>query len=145
MLTVFVEDFFGICFFKFLDNFTVTFDLFKAYLLNKTITSFFQKKNWMVLKNIYMWNCWCIGCFVFQDGAILVFLPGWDNISTLNDLLVADQMFKSGRLYINIYFLKFPFTKWPSYYAFKTYHIYQCIFIKLETSINCFFCFVFLW
>ncbi|XP_051727334.1 ATP-dependent DNA/RNA helicase DHX36 [Ctenopharyngodon idella] len=35
-----------------------------------------------------------------DDGAILVFLPGWDNISTLNDLLVADQMFKSERFII---------------------------------------------
>uniref|UniRef100_A0AAR2L0D8 ATP-dependent DNA/RNA helicase DHX36 n=1 Tax=Pygocentrus nattereri TaxID=42514 RepID=A0AAR2L0D8_PYGNA len=32
-----------------------------------------------------------------DDGAILVFLPGWDNISSLNDLLMADQMFKSGK------------------------------------------------
>ncbi|TSK38403.1 ATP-dependent RNA helicase DHX36 [Bagarius yarrelli] len=30
-----------------------------------------------------------------DDGAILVFLPGWDNISSLNDLLMAEQMFKS--------------------------------------------------
>ncbi|XP_067245956.1 ATP-dependent DNA/RNA helicase DHX36 [Chanodichthys erythropterus] len=35
-----------------------------------------------------------------DEGAILVFLPGWDNISTLNDLLVADQMFKSERFII---------------------------------------------
>uniref|UniRef100_A0A8B9GX67 RNA helicase n=1 Tax=Astyanax mexicanus TaxID=7994 RepID=A0A8B9GX67_ASTMX len=32
-----------------------------------------------------------------DDGAILVFLPGWDNISGLNDLLMAEQMFKSGK------------------------------------------------
>lgn len=32
----------------------------------------------------------------WQEGAILVFLPGWDNISGLNDLLVAQQMFRSG-------------------------------------------------
>uniref|UniRef100_A0AAX7U5T9 RNA helicase n=1 Tax=Astatotilapia calliptera TaxID=8154 RepID=A0AAX7U5T9_ASTCA len=31
-----------------------------------------------------------------EEGAILVFLPGWDNISTLNDLLMAQQMFRSG-------------------------------------------------
>uniref|UniRef100_A0A673XIN3 RNA helicase n=1 Tax=Salmo trutta TaxID=8032 RepID=A0A673XIN3_SALTR len=31
-----------------------------------------------------------------EEGAILVFLPGWDNISGLNDLLMAQQMFKSG-------------------------------------------------
>ncbi|XP_066541887.1 ATP-dependent DNA/RNA helicase DHX36 [Hoplias malabaricus] len=35
-----------------------------------------------------------------EDGAILVFLPGWDNISSLNDLLVADQMFKSDKFII---------------------------------------------
>lgn len=33
---------------------------------------------------------------VWQDGAILVFLPGWDGISSLNDLLMAQQMFRSG-------------------------------------------------
>uniref|UniRef100_A0A3Q2PRE9 RNA helicase n=1 Tax=Fundulus heteroclitus TaxID=8078 RepID=A0A3Q2PRE9_FUNHE len=32
------------------------------------------------------------------EGAILVFLPGWDNISSLNDLLMAQQMFRSGTL-----------------------------------------------
>ncbi|XP_037344927.1 ATP-dependent DNA/RNA helicase DHX36 [Pungitius pungitius] len=35
-----------------------------------------------------------------EDGAILVFLPGWDNISGLNDLLVAQQMFRSDRFVI---------------------------------------------
>ncbi|KAJ0022011.1 hypothetical protein NQD34_009501 [Periophthalmus magnuspinnatus] len=30
-----------------------------------------------------------------EEGAILVFLPGWDNISTLHDLLMAQQMFRS--------------------------------------------------
>ncbi|XP_053479622.1 LOW QUALITY PROTEIN: ATP-dependent DNA/RNA helicase DHX36 [Ictalurus furcatus] len=35
-----------------------------------------------------------------DDGAILVFLPGWDNISSLNDLLMADQMFKSDKFVI---------------------------------------------
>ncbi|XP_008307701.1 ATP-dependent DNA/RNA helicase DHX36 [Cynoglossus semilaevis] len=30
-----------------------------------------------------------------EEGAILVFLPGWDNISSLNDLLMSQQMFKS--------------------------------------------------
>ncbi|KAM3875184.1 ATP-dependent DNA/RNA helicase DHX36 [Diretmus argenteus] len=30
-----------------------------------------------------------------EEGAILVFLPGWDNISGLNDLLLAQQMFRS--------------------------------------------------
>ncbi|KAM6161312.1 ATP-dependent DNA/RNA helicase DHX36 isoform 2-T2 [Erethizon dorsatum] len=30
-----------------------------------------------------------------EEGAILVFLPGWDNISTLHDLLMSQVMFKS--------------------------------------------------
>uniref|UniRef100_A0A8C0IBN8 ATP-dependent DNA/RNA helicase DHX36 n=1 Tax=Bubo bubo TaxID=30461 RepID=A0A8C0IBN8_BUBBB len=34
------------------------------------------------------------------DGAILVFLPGWDNISTLHDLLMSQVMFKSDRFII---------------------------------------------
>ncbi|XP_062901383.1 ATP-dependent DNA/RNA helicase DHX36 [Mobula hypostoma] len=38
--------------------------------------------------------------FSGEDGAILVFLPGWDNISTLNDLLTAQPMFKSDRFVI---------------------------------------------
>uniref|UniRef100_A0A3Q3LYH6 ATP-dependent DNA/RNA helicase DHX36 n=1 Tax=Mastacembelus armatus TaxID=205130 RepID=A0A3Q3LYH6_9TELE len=38
--------------------------------------------------------------FVLQDGAILVFLPGWDNISSLNDLLMAQPMFRSDRFVI---------------------------------------------
>uniref|UniRef100_A0A8C6SL43 ATP-dependent DNA/RNA helicase DHX36 n=1 Tax=Neogobius melanostomus TaxID=47308 RepID=A0A8C6SL43_9GOBI len=35
-----------------------------------------------------------------EEGAILVFLPGWDNISSLNDLLMAQQMFRSDRFFI---------------------------------------------
>ncbi|XP_059187747.1 ATP-dependent DNA/RNA helicase DHX36 [Centropristis striata] len=35
-----------------------------------------------------------------EEGAILVFLPGWDNISSLNDLLTAQQMFRSDRFVI---------------------------------------------
>ncbi|KAK0141144.1 ATP-dependent RNA helicase DHX36 [Merluccius polli] len=35
-----------------------------------------------------------------DEGAILVFLPGWDNISSLNDLLMAQQMFRSDRFVI---------------------------------------------
>ncbi|XP_026557436.1 ATP-dependent RNA helicase DHX36 [Pseudonaja textilis] len=35
-----------------------------------------------------------------EEGAILVFLPGWDNISTLHDLLVSQVMFKSDRFVI---------------------------------------------
>ncbi|KAM8954331.1 ATP-dependent DNA/RNA helicase DHX36 [Pelodytes ibericus] len=35
-----------------------------------------------------------------EDGAILVFLPGWDNISKLHDLLMSQVMFKSDRFVI---------------------------------------------
>ncbi|NXH85226.1 DHX36 helicase, partial [Edolisoma coerulescens] len=35
-----------------------------------------------------------------EDGAILVFLPGWDNISTLHELLMSQAMFKSDRFII---------------------------------------------
>ncbi|NXD93348.1 DHX36 helicase, partial [Chaetorhynchus papuensis] len=35
-----------------------------------------------------------------EDGAILVFLPGWDNISTLHELLMSQVMFKSDRFLI---------------------------------------------
>ncbi|KAH0624092.1 hypothetical protein JD844_007453 [Phrynosoma platyrhinos] len=35
-----------------------------------------------------------------EEGAILVFLPGWDNISTLHDLLTSQLMFKSDRFII---------------------------------------------
>ncbi|ELR47562.1 Putative ATP-dependent RNA helicase DHX36 [Bos mutus] len=35
-----------------------------------------------------------------EDGAILVFLPGWDNISTLHDLLMSQVMFKSDKFII---------------------------------------------
>ncbi|XP_041849753.1 ATP-dependent DNA/RNA helicase DHX36 [Melanotaenia boesemani] len=35
-----------------------------------------------------------------EEGAILVFLPGWDNISALNDLLMAQQMFRSDQFVI---------------------------------------------
>ncbi|KAM4694583.1 ATP-dependent DNA/RNA helicase DHX36 [Discoglossus pictus] len=35
-----------------------------------------------------------------EDGAILVFLPGWDDISTLNDLLTSQVMFKSDNFII---------------------------------------------
>lgn len=35
-----------------------------------------------------------------EEGAILVFLPGWDNISSLHDLLMAQQMFRSDRFVI---------------------------------------------
>ncbi|XP_006868024.1 PREDICTED: probable ATP-dependent RNA helicase DHX36 isoform X3 [Chrysochloris asiatica] len=35
-----------------------------------------------------------------EDGAILVFLPGWDNISSLHDLLMSQVMFKSDKFLI---------------------------------------------
>ncbi|NWZ70812.1 DHX36 helicase, partial [Acrocephalus arundinaceus] len=35
-----------------------------------------------------------------EDGAILVFLPGWDNISTLHEILMSQVMFKSDRFLI---------------------------------------------
>ncbi|NXW67285.1 DHX36 helicase, partial [Hirundo rustica] len=35
-----------------------------------------------------------------EDGAILVFLPGWDNISTLHEILTSQVMFKSDRFLI---------------------------------------------
>ncbi|NXU44204.1 DHX36 helicase, partial [Drymodes brunneopygia] len=35
-----------------------------------------------------------------EDGAILVFLPGWDNISTLHEILMSQIMFKSDRFII---------------------------------------------
>ncbi|XP_051779882.1 ATP-dependent DNA/RNA helicase DHX36 isoform X1 [Erpetoichthys calabaricus] len=35
-----------------------------------------------------------------EDGAILVFLPGWDNISGLHELLMAQTMFKSEKFVI---------------------------------------------
>lgn len=35
-----------------------------------------------------------------EDGAILVFLPGWDNISTLHEILISQAMFKSDRFII---------------------------------------------
>uniref|UniRef100_A0A8D2P2V5 ATP-dependent DNA/RNA helicase DHX36 n=1 Tax=Zosterops lateralis melanops TaxID=1220523 RepID=A0A8D2P2V5_ZOSLA len=37
---------------------------------------------------------------VQYDGAILVFLPGWDNISTLHEILTSQVMFKSDRFII---------------------------------------------
>lgn len=39
----------------------------------------------------------CVMPLLGQEGAILVFLPGWDNISNLNNLLMAQQMFRSGK------------------------------------------------
>jgi hypothetical protein len=35
---------------------------------------------------------------VFQDGAVLVFLPGWKDISTLHDMLKKNPFFSSGML-----------------------------------------------
>lgn len=50
-----------------------------------------------------------------QDGAILVFLPGWDNISTLHDLLMSQVMFKSG--ITEMYFIAIPRVVLESYVA----------------------------
>ena len=36
------------------------------------------------------------------DGAILVFLPGWDTISKLNDMLKSDPVFRSPQKYLII-------------------------------------------
>lgn len=36
------------------------------------------------------------------DGAILVFLPGWDTISKLNDMLKSDPVFRSQQKYLII-------------------------------------------
>uniref|UniRef100_A0A8D0G6L9 Uncharacterized protein n=1 Tax=Sphenodon punctatus TaxID=8508 RepID=A0A8D0G6L9_SPHPU len=33
-----------------------------------------------------------------EDGAILVFLPGWSNISSLHDVLMSQVMFQSGKI-----------------------------------------------
>uniref|UniRef100_A0A803TJM1 RNA helicase n=1 Tax=Anolis carolinensis TaxID=28377 RepID=A0A803TJM1_ANOCA len=38
-----------------------------------------------------------------EEGAILVFLPGWDNISTLHDLLMSQIMFKSGKIFPSVF------------------------------------------
>lgn len=37
---------------------------------------------------------------LFQDGSILVFLPGWDDISNLNERLMTEHLFKSGHSFI---------------------------------------------
>ena len=34
--------------------------------------------------------------FSLQDGAILVFLPGWQDISTVHDMLKKNPFFSSG-------------------------------------------------
>jgi len=53
---------------------------------------------------VFCYMIFCNGYFpAIQDGAILVFLPGWDNISTLHDLLMSQVMFKSG--IIEMYFI----------------------------------------
>ena len=40
--------------------------------------------------------------FIFQDGAILIFLPGWDDISTLHDMLQANPVFRSSNVLFNV-------------------------------------------
>ena len=39
-------------------------------------------------------------CTSLGDGAILVFLPGWDTISKLNDMLKSNPVFRSSRYLI---------------------------------------------
>lgn len=39
----------------------------------------------------------------------MVFLPGWDNISSLNDLLTAQQMFRSGTFIFYLTVIGFDF------------------------------------
>ena len=34
--------------------------------------------------------------FALKEGAILVFLPGWDDISKVHDKLKEDKLFSSG-------------------------------------------------
>lgn len=51
-----------------------------------------------IFMNLKMQMCYLTYLFYIQEGAILVFLPGWDNISTLHDLLVSQVMFKSGKI-----------------------------------------------
>ncbi len=41
-------------------------------------------------------------CTKMEDGAILVFLPGWDTISKLHDMLQADVMFRHSSNYLII-------------------------------------------
>ena len=41
-------------------------------------------------------------CRSMEGGAILVFLPGWDTISKLSDMLKADVMFRSPSHYLII-------------------------------------------
>lgn len=50
---------------------------------------------WNLASFVCIWSSSCPPP-VWQEGAILVFLPGWDGISSLNDLLMAQQMFRSG-------------------------------------------------
>ena len=41
-------------------------------------------------------------CINMEDGAILVFLPGWDTISKLHDMLQSDVMFRKSSRYLII-------------------------------------------
>ena len=41
-------------------------------------------------------------CSSLGEGAILIFLPGWDTISKLHDMLTSDVMFRSSSQYIII-------------------------------------------
>lgn len=39
-------------------------------------------------------------CHRMEEGAILVFLPGWDTISKLHDMLRADPVFRGSSRYL---------------------------------------------
>ena len=41
-------------------------------------------------------------CTTMSDGAVLVFLPGWDTISKLHDMLKADMLFNNTKRFIII-------------------------------------------
>ena len=37
-----------------------------------------------------------IKCSRFQEGAILVFMPGWEQIKKLHNMLLEDRLFNKG-------------------------------------------------
>lgn len=69
-----------------------------------------------------------------QDGAILVFLPGWDNISTLHDLLMSQVMFKSG--IIKMYFIAILRVVLESYIAWFLSSFEEMLFLRLPQRKN---------
>lgn len=77
----------------------------------------------------------CNDCFPsIQDGAILVFLPGWDNISTLHDLLMSQVMFKSGS--IEMYFIAFLRVVHESYVTWFLSFICRSIASKCKNLVS---------